>query len=74
MGHPGILFRPLGFTTEAYRKVFSNSRIWIGYANTIFYVKGCAWAKDHYSIDYVYNVFFRGTNSAVFEYSTVRIV
>ena len=24
MGHPGILFRPLGFTTEAYRKVFSN--------------------------------------------------
>ena len=38
MGHPGILFRPLGFTTEAYRKVFSNSRIWIGYANTIFYV------------------------------------
>lgn len=38
MGHPGILFKPLGFTTEAYKKVFSNSRIWIGYANTIFYV------------------------------------
>ena len=38
MGHPGILFRPSGYTTEAYRKVFSNSRIWIGYANTIFYV------------------------------------
>ena len=38
MGHPGILFKPLGFTTEAYKKVFSDSRIWIGYANTIFYV------------------------------------
>ena len=38
MGQPGILFKPLGFTTEAYKKVFSDSRIWIGYANTIFYV------------------------------------
>lgn len=38
MGHPGILFKPLGFTLEAYTKVFSNERIWIGYANTIFYL------------------------------------
>ncbi len=38
MGHTGILINPLGFSTEAYEKVFSNSRIWLGYANTIYYV------------------------------------
>lgn len=37
-GTSGDIIQPLGFTTEAYKKVFSNSRIWIGYANTIFYV------------------------------------
>ncbi len=28
---------PQGFTLEAYKNVFENERIWIGYRNTIFY-------------------------------------
>lgn len=32
-----IWFFPIDFTLEAYKKVFSNSQIWIGYANSIFY-------------------------------------
>ena len=34
----GILWKPLGFSIEAYKAVFKNSEIWTGYANTIFYV------------------------------------
>lgn len=28
---------PIDFTLEAYKKVFSNPQIWIGYANSLFY-------------------------------------
>lgn len=38
MGNSDPLWRPLGFSLAAYKKVFSNSSIYIGYANTIFYV------------------------------------
>ncbi len=38
LGHTGGLLTPLGFSTAAYERVFANSRIWIGYANTLFYV------------------------------------
>lgn len=38
LGHSGILLKPLGFSVEAYEKVFANSRIWLGYANTVFYL------------------------------------
>lgn len=38
MGHSGALIKPLGFSLAAYKKVFENDSIWIGYANTIFYV------------------------------------
>ncbi len=34
----GLLFRPLGFTLDAYRKVFDNPSITTGYRNTLFYV------------------------------------
>jgi len=34
----GALLRPLGFTVEAYRRVFDNPMILIGYRNTLFYV------------------------------------
>jgi len=34
----GVLFKPLGFTVEAYRRVFDNPMILIGYRNTLFYV------------------------------------
>lgn len=36
--HRGILLWPLGFSLKAYKLVFDNSQIMIGYANTIFYV------------------------------------
>lgn len=32
-----VAFYPKGFTLEAYRNVFRESRIWIGYRNTILY-------------------------------------
>ena len=32
-----LLFMPAGFSLESYKHVFSNSLIWTGYANTIFY-------------------------------------
>lgn len=32
-----VLLWPVEFSLEGYRAVFTNSRIWIGYANTIFY-------------------------------------
>lgn len=38
MGHSGALIKPLGFSLAAYKKVFENDSIWIGYGNTIFYV------------------------------------
>lgn len=36
--HRGLLLKSLGFSLDAYRKVFENPMIMIGYANTIFYV------------------------------------
>lgn len=38
MSNQGVLFWPDGFSLTAYRKVFQNSSIYIGYANTLFYV------------------------------------
>lgn len=32
-----VFFRPVGFTLDAYKNVFLNKEIWIGYKNTIFY-------------------------------------
>ncbi len=34
----GLLLAPIGFTLEAYRRVFDNPMILLGYRNTIFYV------------------------------------
>ena len=34
----GVLLRPLGFTVEAYRRVFLNPMIPLGYRNTLLYV------------------------------------
>ena len=34
----GMLLRPLGFSLAGYKAVFINRSIWIGYANTLFYV------------------------------------
>lgn len=34
----GLLFGPLGFSIEAYRKVFENPAISTGYRNTLFYM------------------------------------
>lgn len=36
MQHTGILLKPLGFSTEAYKKVFQNPMILKGYGNTMF--------------------------------------
>ncbi|WP_135553685.1 carbohydrate ABC transporter permease [Paenibacillus cymbidii] len=38
MKHRGLLLSPLGFSLDAYKTVFANSRILTGYQNTIFYV------------------------------------
>ena len=35
-----MLFWPKGFTLLGYRKVFEDSRIWIGYGNTLLYTLG----------------------------------
>lgn len=32
-----ITWKPIGLTLESYQHVFSNARIWTGYANSIFY-------------------------------------
>jgi putative aldouronate transport system permease protein len=40
MSHSGILLKPIGLSTAAYKKVFENSSIWTGYINTIYYVVG----------------------------------
>jgi putative aldouronate transport system permease protein len=34
----GFLWRPLGFSTDAYTAVFENQSIWSGYRNTMFFV------------------------------------
>jgi putative aldouronate transport system permease protein len=34
--HKGLLYRPLGFSIEAYKNVFRNPGILIGYRNTLF--------------------------------------
>ncbi|MFD0959686.1 carbohydrate ABC transporter permease [Paenibacillus chungangensis] len=36
MGHSGLLFKPLGFNPESYKRVLENPIILSGYANTIF--------------------------------------
>lgn len=36
MQHTGLLLKPTGFSTEAYKKVFGNPMIVRGYANTLF--------------------------------------
>lgn len=38
MQYRGLLIRPLGFTLNAYRLVFTNPMITIGYRNTLLYV------------------------------------
>ena len=38
MAHRGLLFGPLGFSLEAYKRVFDNPMILLGYRNTLFYV------------------------------------
>jgi putative aldouronate transport system permease protein len=38
MSHTGMLWKPVGFTFEAYRAVFENEAITSGYINTIIYV------------------------------------
>lgn len=37
-GYNGFLYRPLGFSVNAYNAVFEDEEIWRGYANTILYV------------------------------------
>lgn len=32
-----VFLKPSGFTLEAYRNVFENRKIWVGYRNTVFY-------------------------------------
>lgn len=36
MAHDGILLKPIGFTIASYKKVLSNSMVFIGYRNTLF--------------------------------------
>lgn len=38
ISNQGILFWPDGFSLSAYKKVFQNPSIYIGYGNTLFYV------------------------------------
>lgn len=38
LSNNGLLLKPQGFTLNAYKKVFENPSIYIGYANTLFYV------------------------------------
>jgi putative aldouronate transport system permease protein len=38
MAHKGLLWRPLGFNVDAYKKVFANPSILTGYRNTLFIV------------------------------------
>lgn len=44
LGHSGLIFWPLEFTTKAYEVVFKNPDIWTGYASTIkLLVCGVTW-------------------------------
>lgn len=36
--HSGVMFGPAGFSLEGYKAVLQNEELYIGYANTIFYV------------------------------------
>lgn len=36
MAHEGLLWKPLGFTVNAYKSVMNNSMIYTGYRNTLF--------------------------------------
>ncbi len=36
--YTGLLVTPLGFSTEAYRAVMNNPKVWLGYKNTLIYV------------------------------------
>lgn len=38
MSHRGLLLLPLGFNLASYKAIISYQSLWIGYANTIFYV------------------------------------
>jgi putative aldouronate transport system permease protein len=38
MANRGLLLSPLGFSLEAYKRVFENPMILLGYRNTLFYV------------------------------------
>lgn len=38
IGYRGLVLKPLGFSLEGYRVVLKNKNIFIGYANTLFYV------------------------------------
>ncbi len=38
MENSGMIWRPLGFSLNAYKKVFANPSIYSGYLNTLFYV------------------------------------
>ena len=40
MQHSGLLLRPLGFTTSAYQSVLADSRVFIGYKNTLIILLG----------------------------------
>jgi putative aldouronate transport system permease protein len=37
VNHGQVVFYPIGFTMEGYGKIFEDSRIWVGYRNTILY-------------------------------------
>ena len=44
LGHSGLIFWPMEFTTKAYEIVFKNPDIWTGYASTIkLLVVGVTW-------------------------------
>lgn len=44
MAHSGLLFWPINFSVDAYKRVLSNKNIWTGYANTIeLLVLGVSW-------------------------------
>ncbi|MFC7149765.1 carbohydrate ABC transporter permease [Cohnella cellulosilytica] len=38
VSHRGLLWKPLGFSLEAYKLVFADPRVYIGYRNTLFIV------------------------------------
>lgn len=38
IGFKGLLAKPIGFSLEGYKTVLNNGNIYVGYANTLFYV------------------------------------